>query len=182
MILTGREIEKQVAKNRIRIFPFDSRKITTNSYDLKLGTNILKYTSKIIDPTRKSNFEIIKIPQEGLLMKKGDFLLGSTDEKVGSNFYVPIIHAKSSIARMGLFIHITADIIDIGSFGNLTLQMFATLPIRLYPNMLIAQVSFWVPRGKIILYNGKYQGSDGPMPSLGYMDFGKKIKRNVGTK
>jgi dCTP deaminase len=62
-------------------------------------------------------------------------------------------------------------LIDIGSHGVTTFQLYATLPVRLYRGMLIAQVSFWVPDGEIKLYKGKYQGSEGPKPSLTYKDF-----------
>lgn len=171
MILTGVEIEKQVKKGKIKIEPFSSSRITTNSYDLALDKRVLKYTSKIIDPKKKPKFKLFEIPDGGLLMKPGDFLLGATAEKIGSDYFVPIIHAKSGTARMGLFVHLTADLIDIGSFGNSTLQLFATLPVKLYKGMKISQVSFWVPKGKIVLYNGKYQHSDGPRPSLNYKDF-----------
>jgi dCTP deaminase len=165
MILTGKKIIEEVKKNRIEISPFHEERITTNSYDLSLGDTIIKYTSKIIDPKLKPSYEEIKIPKNGLILKAGDFVLGHSNERIGSDFYVPIIHGKSGTARMGLFVHVTADLIDIGSHGNTTLQLFATLPVRLYPNMLIAQVSFWVPFGKKILYNGKYQNSKGPQVS-----------------
>lgn len=171
MILTGSEIKKQVKAGKIKISPFSVSRITTNSYDLTLGKKVLKYTSKIIDPKKKAEFKMLEIPKEGLLMKPSNFLLGATAEKVGSDYFVPIIHARSGIARMGLFVHVTADLIDIGSFGNLTLQLFTTLPVKIFSGMKIAQVSFWVPRGKIILYQGKYQHSNGPRPSLAYRDF-----------
>ena len=171
MILTGNKILEEVGRGKIKVTPFDKKRITTNSYDLRLGDKLIRYTSKVMDPKKEPKFKLIDIPSDGINMKAGDFLLGSTKEKIGSDFYVPIIHAKSGTARMGLFVHITADLIDIGSFGNATLQLYATLPVRLYPGMLIAQVSFWKPQGKIILYKGKYQNSQGPMASMTHKDF-----------
>jgi dCTP deaminase len=171
MILTGPEIQKQYEADRIDIEPFNLERVTTNSYDLALSDRVIKYTSAILDPRIKPTFEEMIIPQEGLLMNKGDFLLGCTKERIGSDFFVPIIHGKSGTARMGLFVHVTADLIDIGSHGVSTLQLFATLPLRLYANMVIAQVSFWKPLGDIKLYNGKYQGSTGPRISETYKDF-----------
>lgn len=178
MILTGKKIVEEIKNNKVEIFPFHKERVTTNSYDLSLGDTILRYTSKIIDPKLKSSYEEIKIPKEGLALKAGDFVLGHSNERIGSDFYVPLIHGKSGTARMGLFVHITADLIDIGSHGVTTLQLYATLPVRLYPNMLIAQVSFWVPFGKIVLYKGKYQNSTGPLPSLGYKDYKYGIFKN----
>lgn len=171
MILTGQEISNQVQRGMIKISPFCEKQITTNSYDLRLGYQILKYNADVLDPKIKQEYEIFSIPKEGLMLQPGSFHLGTTLEKVGSNHFVPILHAKSGTARQGLFVHLTADLIDIGSYGNLTLQLYATLPVKVYPGMLIAQVTFWQPQGKIQLYSGKYQGSEGPRPSEIYRDF-----------
>lgn len=174
MILTGEEIKKQINKGNITIKPFNQKNITTNSYDLTLGEEYLVYTGRILDPAKENKYKIKKISQSGLLLKKGDFILGHSKEIIGSKKFVPLIHAKSGIARLGLFVHITADLIDIGSIGNTTFQLYATKNIKIYPNMLMGQVSFWVPKGKIILYNGKYQNSIGPKASQVYRDFNKK--------
>lgn len=171
MILTGNKIREEVTNNRIVITPFSDDKVTTNSYDLILGRTIIRYTADVIDPRVPTPYEEITIPEEGMLLKKGDFVLGHSEEIIGSDFYVPIIHGKSGTARMGLFVHVTADLIDIGSHGVSTFQLYATLPVRIYAGMPIAQVSFWKPLGEIELYKGKYQHSTGPRPSMTYKDF-----------
>jgi hypothetical protein len=38
----------------------------------------------------------------------------------------PTNSGKSGTARMGLFVHVTADLIDIGSHGVTTFQLYAT--------------------------------------------------------
>lgn len=171
MILTGNKIIEEVEADKIEISPFDKKRITTNSYDLSLGKTIIRYKTELVDPKRKTPYEEMEIPDEGLVLDRGEFVLGHSRERIGSDFYVPLIHGKSGTARMGLFVHVTADLIDIGSHGVTTFQLYATLPVRLYHGMLIAQVSFWVPLGKIVLYRGKYQNSTGPLPSLTYKDF-----------
>ena len=173
LILTGEEIKKQVIKGNIIIKPFNKKHITTNSYDLTLGDKYLYYIEKILDPSKENKYKVRKFPKRGLMLNKGDFILGNSKERIGSKKFVPIIHAKSGIARLGLFVHITADLIDIGYFGNATFQLYATRNIKVYPNMLIGQVSFWVPKGKIVLYKGKYQGSIGPTASQIHKDFKK---------
>ena len=55
----------------------------------------------------------------------------TTEEVMGSDRFVPIIHGRSSTARMGLFVHITADLIDIGSYNQWTLQLHAVQPVRM---------------------------------------------------
>jgi dCTP deaminase len=156
MILTGKKILKEVKNDKMDIYPFDENKVTTNSYDLSLGKTLISYNSGILDPKEKPSYKEVIIPEDGLVMDVGDFMLGHSNERIGSDYYVPIIHGKSGTARMGLFVHVTADLIDIGSHGVSTFQLYATLPVRIYPNSLIAQVSFWVPFGEIDLYKGKY--------------------------
>ncbi len=171
MILTGLEIKKQVEIKRIKISPFNSNNLSTNSYDLHLDSMLIRYTSEILDPRYPPSYEEFTIPETGFVMQKGDFFLGCSKEVIGSDYYVPLIHARSGIARLGLFVHVTADLIDIGSHGQTTFQLYATLPVILYPNVSIAQVSFWVPEGEIELYDGKYQRSKGPIISKVHQDW-----------
>lgn len=178
MILTGNKIKEEVAEKNIILEPFKMENITTNSYDLSLGNKLIKYTDKIIDPKKKTNYEIITIFEEGFVLEKNSFYLGSSVEILGSKKFVPLIHAKSGIARLGLFVHITADLIDIGSIGNITFQLYPTMPIKVFPNMKIGQVTFWNVDGEISLYEGKYQKSSGPQPSKTYLDFLNKESEN----
>ncbi|GHH22098.1 dCTP deaminase [Streptomyces lanatus] len=171
MILTGPAIAAQVKTGAIQIAPYDEQRIQPNSYDFHLGERIGWYTNKVLDCARENPFEEHAIPSEGMVLEPDRIYLASTREKIGSDFYVPIIRARSSIARLGLFVHCTADLIDIGSFGQLTLQLHAVQRVRIYPGLLVGQVTFWVPHGEIVLYEGKYQGSEGPRPSLVHRDF-----------
>jgi len=172
MILTQNKIREEYQNENITITPFNASNLSTNSYDLTLDETYIQYTEDIVDPKKKNRYEEKLIPKSGLLLKKSSFILGSSVEKIGSDKYVPIIHAKSSIARLGLFVHVTADLIDIGSHGNITFQLYATSNIRIYPGMQIGQVSFWVPKGDITLYEGKYADSEGPKSSKSYLSFG----------
>ena len=89
------------------------------------------------------------------------------------------IEGKSSLGRLGLLIHSTAGFIDAGFDGHITLELsnVANLPITLYPEMKIGQVSFLrmttpadVPYGKGAL-GSKYQGQRGPTPSRYWENF-----------
>ena len=172
MILTGQQIIEEVKNGRITISPFQITQVTTNSYDLRLDSEFVEYLDLVLDPRVPPQTKTISIPSgESIEFSAGDFKLGSSIEIIGSDHFVPIIHAKSGIARLGLFVHVTADLIDIGFVGKTTFQLYATLPISITPNMLIAQVSFWVPDGPIDLYNGKYQHAEKPMASQISHDF-----------
>src|SRR5258708_9145275 len=113
----------------------------------------------------------IHMDESGVLLWTDRIYLGHTVEVMGSNHYVPIIKGRSSSARLGLFIHVTADLIDIGSHNQWTLQLYAVQPIKIYPGMLIAQVTFWQVIGEIEKYSGKYQDSLGPFQATIYEDF-----------
>lgn len=171
MILTGDEIKKEVLRERIIINPFCEAQLNPNSYNFRLGRQLKVYKNYLLDPKIKQETEVIEIPDNGIILEPKKLYLGHTKEIMGSKHYVPIIRGRSSTGRLGLFIHITADIIDIGSINQWTLQMHAVQRIKIYPGMLIGQVTFWVPKGKIIIYKGKYQGSRGPMESQIYKDF-----------
>ncbi|WP_122448075.1 dCTP deaminase [Pseudomonas viridiflava] len=171
MILTGNEIQKKVANGEIVISPFNDQHVTTNSYDLTLGNTFIKYDEEVLDPKKNNKHTVFECPEGGLKMKKGDFILAHSMEIIGSHTHVPIIHAKSGIARLGLFVHVTADLIDIGSIGCVTFQLYSTLPVEIHPGMKIGQVTFWKPLGEIVPYDGKYQGSKGPRVSMSHHDF-----------
>ncbi len=180
MILTGPEIEKQVSDNRITIDPFDSRALNPNSYDLRLNDHLLVYEEEIIDVAKKNPTRVLPVSPEGLLLKGGGFYLGSSIERVGSEHYVPVLHAKSGTARSGLFVHVTANLIDIGSVGNLTFQLAPVLDVVVRPGMAVAQVSFWRTSGEIALYQGKYAGAAGPQSSRSFVDWADEDSLPIG--
>jgi len=171
MILTGDKIKEEVEKGKIIINPFSEKNLNPNSYNFRLGRQLKIYTNYTLDPKKKQPVKIIEIPEKGYILNPKILYLGHTEEIMGSNYYAPIIRGRSSTGRLGLFVHITADLIDIGSINQWTLQLHAVQKIRIYPGMLIGQVTFWVPKGRISLYKGKYQGSQGPIESKVYKDF-----------
>lgn len=171
MILTGEEILREYHSDRIDIRPFDPNQINPNSYDFRLGGVLKTYVDYILDTRRPNEVITTEIPETGLVLTPGRIYLGHTLEIMGSDHYVPIIRGKSSTARLGLFVHVTADIIDIGSHNQWTLQLYPVQPLRIYPGMLVGQVTFWKTVGEVTLYSGKYQGSMGPVESLVHLDF-----------
>lgn len=167
MILTGPEISRQVELGRIDILPFCKSQINPNSYDFRLGETLLIYRNRELDSRYSNETQQLTIPRSGLMLESDRVYLGHTAEYFATNAYVPMFFAKSSIARLGLFVHVTANLIDIGHRGQWTLQLHAVQPVVIYPHMRIGQATFWVPTGKIRLYEGKYQDSRGPLASKG---------------
>lgn len=173
MILTGSEILKNVRNGKIIIEPFDERMINPNSYNFTLGKRLIVYENYVLDAKKNNAVREMLIPESGITLAPGCIYLGHTQEIIGSDYFVPIIRGRSSIGRLGLFTNITADLIDIGSINQLTLQFNAVQPIAIYAGMQIGQVTFWTTLGSIEKYKGKYNGAKGPVASKMYMDFSK---------
>jgi len=171
MILTGPEIAREVESGRITIAPFTPAHVTPTSYDLTLGGTLLRYQGGEIDSAHPPETETIEIPDEGYRLQPGDFVLGHSAEEVGSDFYAALIHARSGIARLGLFVHVTSDLIQTGSRGQVNFQLYATLPVTVTRGMRVGQITFWQPKGEIQLYRGKYQGQVGVRASQLHTEF-----------
>ncbi|HOP64341.1 MAG TPA: dCTP deaminase, partial [Spirochaetota bacterium] len=88
--------------------------------------------------------------------------------------YVPMLEGRSSIGRLGLFIHVTAGFGDVGFSGFWTLEIFCIQPIVIYPDVEICQIYYHGIDGDFTEYNsGKYQNNRAIQPSLLYKDFEK---------
>ena len=170
MILTGPQIESAVHGGDIVIRPFRKRQLEPNSYDFRLGNRCCVYVSKTLDAAKENKTRTFTIPKTGLVLQPERIYLVNTEETMGSARYVPIIRGRSSVGRLGIFIDITADLIDLGSINQWTLQMHAVHPVRVYPGMLIGQVTFWRTFGRRVQYNGKYRHHRSPVASLSHLE------------
>jgi deoxycytidine triphosphate deaminase len=171
LILTGSEITEECAVGRIVINPFDPAQVNPNSYNFRLSETLRVYDEFPLDPKRPNKFSELSIPPEGFVLQPHRLYLGCTCEVMGSTQYAPTFAARSSVARLGLFINLSASLGDIGFIGQWTLQLFSVHPLRVYAGMKIGQIMWWKPQGMIHLYKGKYQGSVGPQSTLIYRDF-----------
>lgn len=147
MILTGSQIKKEVEKGRIIIDPFSEEDIETNSYDFHIDNVLYTYKDDVLDPTKDNELIEVVIPSQGLTLSPKKIYIGKTVETIGSKYFVPIIKGRSSTGRLGIFVNITADLIDLGSIQKPTLTLHVVLPVKIYPNTKIGQVTFWVAKG-----------------------------------
>ena len=174
MILSGKEIKKQVKEGSIAIDPFTDAQINPNSYNLRLHPDLLTYDNDILDMREKNSASPLVIPSEGLLLEPHKLYLGRTVERTSTDKYVPMLEGRSSVGRLGLFIHITAGFGDIGFDGFWTLEIFCVQPIRIYSGLEICQIFYHTIDGDFDLYRSKkYQSNKGVQPSLLYKDFEK---------
>jgi dCTP deaminase len=171
MILTGAAIYEAVLGREIVIDPFDPAQLGPNSYDFHLGDRCRVYRDQELDVAKENPTVDVEFTDAGLILEPKRLYLFNTLETMGSNRYVPIIRGRSSIGRLGIFIHITADLIDLGSINQWTLQMHSVAPVKVRPKMLIGQVTFWSISGEVSLYSGKYATRESPVASLSYLDY-----------
>ncbi len=189
-------------KKRIVITPMIDKKkqIKYGVVDLRLGTEFIltkktKFSSLDLDEEnlhehiKKYQERIVVNIQDGLILHPNQFILGSTLEyiKLPNNIMGYII-GRSSWGRLGLIIA-TATLINPGFAGVITLELtnVGEVPIKLYPCLRIAQMSFHNCdfRGEETEATlRKYFGSTSPRFSSIYLDndiclIKKKKKENI---
>jgi dCTP deaminase len=186
VILSDRSIREALDAGHIEIDPLFPDCIQPSSVDLHVDRYFRvfrNHTMRVIDvkEDQEDLTELVEIkPDESFVLHPGEFVLGSTAERVRlPNDLVARLEGKSSLGRLGLLIHSTAGFVDAGWNGHLTLELsnVANLPITLYPGMKIGQISFLrmttaaeVPYGSKAA-GSKYQGQRGPTPSRYFENF-----------
>ena len=166
MILSGEEIRSQLGTN-IMIEPFRAENLNPNSYNLTLHNELLVYEEVVLDMRHSNRTRRIVIPEEGLVLSPNQLYLGRTEERTETHNLVPMIEGRSSIGRLGLFVHVTAGFGDVGFCGYWTLEMFAVQPVRIYPGVPICQIFYHQITGQITEYSSnKYQHNQDIQPSL----------------
>ena len=111
------------------------------------------------------------------MLVPNEVYLYACNERIGcKNNICAQVQAKSSLGRLGLDIVIgPAGFIDTGFEGSLVLELRATRPILVYPNMKICQVKFERVEGEILesydqKSGSKYHGQNGVQESKYYLN------------
>ena len=186
MILSDRDIREAIASGRVGIEPFDPSDVQPASIDLHVDRHFRTFhnaRNPYIDVKKpmENLTELVEVAEgEAFILHPNEFVLGSTKESVRlPDDLVARLEGKSSLGRLGLLIHSTAGYVDPGFEGHLTLELsdVSSLPITIYPGMLIGQISFFrlssaaeVPYGSAGA-RSKYQGQRGPTPSRYFENF-----------
>ena len=186
MILSDRDIRAAIADGAIGIDPFDESDVQPSSIDLHVDRFFRVFHNArhpyidVKKPMEDLTESVEVKEEEAFILHPGEFVLGSTMEYVKlPHDLVARLEGKSSLGRLGLLIHSTAGYVDPGFEGHLTLELsnVANLPITIYPNMKIGQISFFRlsspaenPYGSQKV-GSKYQGQRGPTPSRYFENF-----------
>ncbi|MBD3766454.1 MAG: dCTP deaminase [Gammaproteobacteria bacterium] len=160
MRLSDADIEAALATGYIRISPQpDVSKIKGISVDLRLGNSFrvfTDHTAGFIDLSGKSTdlagtvdrimgAEILLNEHEIFYLHPGELALAATLESVTiPDDLVGWLDGRSSLARLGLMVHVTAHRIDPGWSGQIVLEMhnMGKLPLGLRPGMDICAINF----------------------------------------
>lgn len=169
MILTGNKIREEVENKNIVIEPFSEDQINPNSYNYRLGTEYIELDNdKVYDIKNiEQEFNMKEIPKDGLILDPKKIYLCNTKETIGSTEYITSLIGKSSMGRLGLFLQVAADLGHQGQIHKWTLELRASIPTKIYPNMCIGQVTFWKTYGEKLLQDGYYEKFDKPQISKG---------------
>ena len=175
MILTGNQIKAELGGN-IFIDPYDDAQLNPNSYNLRLHDELIVYEEIVLDMRRPNRFRRISIPPDGIVLNPNQLYLGRTVERTETHNLVPMLEGRSSVGRLGLFVHITAGFGDIGFKGFWTLEIFAVQPVRVYAGVPICQIFYHDIRGTVTEYQSdKYQNNQDIQPSLLFKEWQAKV-------
>ncbi len=155
-VLVDWEIRKALQERELRVIPIMnlSDQLGVSSLDVRLGTtfeifhpNKFGLVDYAVESEESADYsEIVDLDiLEGIVITPGQFLLGHTMEYVRlPNWIAAEIEGRSSFARLGLQVHMTAGFVDPGFEGSITLEIFnsGSMPVRLYPGLRIAQLRF----------------------------------------
>jgi dCTP deaminase len=184
-ILTGAAILAAIKNKEIKIEGLKEGSIGTESIDLHLGSEIKKmkcnskrkvidgwgdYWIDVVDPKEEMIYEKLEFNKNGeILLLPNEGYLAHTIEFVGSEFYHPQLHDKSSCMRIFASSHGNAGFGDLGFYGQWTLEIQVVKPTILYLGMAICQISFETVQGEKSLYShrktSKYMNQSGATES-----------------
>lgn len=175
MILSGLEIAERMGKD-IGIEPYDPKQLNPNSYNLRLHNELLVYDNPVLDMKEDNPTSRLTIPSTGLLLEPGKLYLGRTVERTRTDELVPMLEGRSSIGRLGMFVHVTAGFGDIGFNGYWTLEIFVVQPLVIYPDIEICQIYYHHIDGDYATYKqGKYQNNEDIQASKLFQDFKQHV-------
>ena len=188
MRLCDKDIEESIRLGQIEISPTpDSSMISGVSVDIRLGNEFRVFqdhTAPYIDLSGPKDemqkamnsvmSDEIFIPDgEAFFLHPGELALAVTYESVTlPDNIVGWLDGRSSLARLGLMVHVTAHRIDPGWSGQIVLEFFNSgkLPLALRPKMKIAALNFETMSSSALRpYNkrddAKYKGQMGAVAS-----------------
>lgn len=187
-MLSDRDLEGALDRGDMSVHPL-RLPIQPSSVDLRLGNQLRvgSGSGRIVDPTQANdnawiNFDLhtyfvghawVDRPLERgeFVMPAGAFVLGHTLEvvKLGPSL-AAYVDGRSTLARNGLSVHVTAGFIDPGFEGQITLELSNVAP---WPLLL----KFGMPIAQLVVH----RMSSPVRRPYGSPELGSKYQRQVGA-
>jgi dCTP deaminase len=183
-ILVDFEIRDEIASGKLILDPFEPSLIQPNSYDVRLDEKFSWHekSDEVIDPYQSDSVlqSLVHVEQPDIVVQPGQFILGATLEKIClPRDIVGQLTGKSSLARLGVMVHVTAGFIDAGFShppAQITLEIVnvGNRPVRLHAGMPIGQMVFTRTAPCQVAYhekpNAKYNGQPAAAHSRYYLN------------
>lgn len=101
-----------------------------------------------------------EISEDGIVLYPGNVYLALVKEVICGKRFVPQLTGRSSLARAGVGVEVSASYANLGDKLHYTVEITVTYPTIIYPNMKIAQVFFHQVEDnydpELNQYTGKY--------------------------
>jgi dCTP deaminase len=183
MILSDVDIRRRLTDGDLVVEPLDDPELQIQpaSIDLRLGREFLEFQRTnipCIHPNSEQEVdeyvdETYVAEGDDFILHPGDFVLGTTKERVGiPDDIIAHVEGRSSLGRLAVVVHATAGLCDPGYEGQITLELsnLGTAPVALTPEMRISQLTFTELKNPAERPYGeergsKYQGQEGPQAS-----------------
>ena len=167
MILSDKAIQQAIASGTIDITPIpDETRYTSSAVDLTLGSQFQSWNANILgvpgtkvelnlaeqtyQKTAKAFLVQLPVEEDGSYVfppfkVKPMVLLAQTQEKVHlkrDSGLAARVEGRSSMARIGLTVHLTAPTIHCGFLGPITLELinYSSFYLRMVPGAVICQL------------------------------------------
>jgi dCTP deaminase len=169
-VLTGERILEEIEQGRLKIEPFSPDQIGPASIDCHLGDELRLLAPEGSEPIdvdgNGGGPEVTRVLRmdPDFVLAPGQTVHGITRERL----CLPPdlcgwIEGRSSIARLGLTVHVTSGFVHPGVSNHQVLEMsnLSRNPLRLRPGIRICQVVLQRTEGEAI-YRGQFAGQRTP--------------------
>ena len=151
VVLCDKDIKRYLEEKNIIIRDHNG-KVDSCSVDLRLSNQFRFFKKSTITHIDIKDIDTDKIMElkeikegEPVVIHPRDLVIGSTIEHVEiPDDLVGTLDGRSSLGRLGIVVHSTANSIDPGFKGNITLEIsnINSVPVMLWPGMRICRLTF----------------------------------------
>jgi dCTP deaminase len=201
-VLVDYQIYNQIKSKKILVIPIMNieKQLGSSSLDIRLGTSFQIYYPNqigVIDFTDDFSIKSANVIStlvdldflDYITIAPGQFMLGHSMEYICLPESIAAqVDGRSSFARLGLEVHMTAGFVDPGFRGVLTFEIYNAGPnaVRLYPGLRIGQLRFFHGSEPGKPYNqnssAKYRGLLQHINSLQFQDNEVKLLKTAIEK